>query len=104
MFFQRILRIGPESSSEKYPLFLYVIEFSFQSFKYCLAASHMFKGFQKKLIKIPVDQVIFVKKIAVKGLACQPAVLHDLTNSNVIDRGGLHTLFDGFGQSVFRSF
>ena len=57
-----------------------------------------------EFVKIPVDQIIFIKKIAVKGLACDAADFHNLADGDIIDRSGLHAGFHCFGEPVFGRF
>ena len=61
----------------------------------------MFKGAGEELVEIPVDQVIFIKKIPVKGLAGDAAALRDLADSDRIDRSCLHAFLHGCGETVF---
>ena len=58
----------------------------------------MFKGAGEELVEIPVDQVIFIKKIPVKGLAGDAADFHNLADGDIIDRSGLHAGFHSFGE------
>ena len=98
---QGILPVIAECSGKKRLFLLNICKFFLQAVKDRGPASHMFKGAGEELVEIPVDQVIFIKKIPVKGLAGDAAALCDLADSDRIDRSCLHAFLHGCGETVF---
>ena len=98
---QGILPVIAECGGKKRLFLLNLCKFFLQTVKDRGPAPHMFKGAGEELVEIPVDQVIFIKKIPVKGLAGDAAALCDLADSDRIDRSCLHAFLHGCGETVF---
>ena len=78
-----------------------IFKFFNKAFVHGTALTHLVKGFNQYLIKIPVYQVIFVLKISVKGLSGHTTCVADFLNRNFLDRRGKHAFLHGIGQLVF---
>ena len=84
--------------------FLDIIEFVYESLVDRLAFSHVFKGFQQNFVEIPVDQIVFILKIPVKGLARDATGFNNLFDSDFLDRSFFHALLHGVCEFVFYIF
>src|SRR5699024_8213918 len=79
---QVVLIVVFKCSLKKYFFLLNITELVNQSFGNGTAFAHVFKGFQKNPVKIPVDKVVLVLKIPVESLTCCTTLLNDLADSN----------------------
>ena len=64
----------------------------------------MLEGFTQDLVKVPVDQIIFIKEIPVKRLSGRPAFLDDLFHCDLFYRHTLHALLHCRREPVFHFF
>ena len=89
---------------EKKLLILNIVKFVHKSLVHRLSFSHMLKGFQEDLIKIPVDQIVLIPEVPIKCLPCSTAFLHDLFHRDLLYRRPLHTSLHRLRQAVFHFF
>ena len=101
---QAVLIIILKGSTKKQILLLDIIKFIDKSFVDCFALSHVLERFQKNLIKIPVDQIVFVLKVSVKGLPCCTAYFNNFFYCDFFYRRIFHTFFHRFRKPVFHTF
>ena len=101
MFPEVVLIIILESCFKEKLLHLDIFKFIHKAFVYGMTFTHLAKGFDKYLVKIPVDKIVFILKISVESLACNPTGIGNFFYSNLLDRRGIHTFFHCIGQSVF---
>ena len=101
MIFEIILVRRLKTGGKKDPLFPNVDKFFHETLINIFPAPHMLKRLVKQNIKIPVDQIVLVNKIAIKCLPCNTAQFRQLCHGNVIDRCRLHAFLHRLRQTVF---
>ena len=104
MLSERVLFIITKCRSKKCLLFLNISKLLHKRIVNCFSLSHMLKRFHQKLVKIPVDQIIFIQKISVKSLPGKPTFFRNLLYGNVFYRSRFHTFFHCSCEPVFRFF
>ncbi len=101
MVFQIVLIIIFKSRLKEKVLHFDIFKFFNKTFVYGAAFTHLTKGFNQYLVKIPVYQIVFVLKISVKSLSGHTAGIADLLYGDLLDRRSDHTFLHGISQPVF---
>ena len=101
---QTVLVVIFECRTKEKCFFLNVLKLVYEALVDGLSFAHMFKGFNQYLVKIPVDQIVFVLKIPVESLAGHAAFFCDLFHCDLLDWSFLHAFFHCLCQSVFYFF
>ena len=68
MLLKIVLLIKTKGRREKHSLNLNVFKLLYKNLSEVFLTSHFLKGLFKKPVKVPVDKIIFIYKVAVKGL------------------------------------
>ena len=104
MFLDAVAVVGAEGLGEKYLFTEDKMELLGQTFQYGGAVADLFKGLEHQPVKVPVDQVVFIQKIPVKGLTGNAAAFGNLGHGNLVHRRVQHALLHGCGKLVFGFF
>ena len=89
-----------KAGRKKDPLFPDVTKFFHKALINIFPSPHVLKRLVKQNIKIPVDQIVLVNKIAIKRLSCNTTQFRQLCHGNIIDRRRLHAFLHRLRQTV----
>lgn len=82
---QRVLGVGAEGGAEKDALLADKLELALVALADGAPAAHVLERLEQELVEIPVDEIVFVREVAVERLTRHPGLARNAAHRQAVD-------------------